>query len=168
MNKDKLITVRIEAEKREQFKKWVKEQNLDISEFLTTIIQACLDGRLDKNLISNLNPSSNSICIDDLDNKINKLDNKLDIRIDKLEKQVNELITKLDTSIDIRIDKKETILETILETIEPTLDEQLTNAELARLLGVSSSTVSRWATKKRQPPKNLEWRYDSQLKKWVK
>ncbi len=163
MNKDKLITVRIEAEKREQFKKWVKEQNLDISEFLTTIIQACLDGRLDKNLISNLNPSSDSICIDDVDNKINQLDKKLDIRIDKLEEQVNELITKLDTSIDIRIDKK----ETILETIEPTLDEQLTNAELARLLGVSSSTVSRWATKKRQPPKNLEWRYNSQLKKWV-
>ncbi len=159
MNKDKLITVRIEAEKREQFKKWVKEQNLDISEFLTTIIQACLDGRLDKNLISNLNPSSDSICIDDLDNKINQLDKKLDIRIDKLEEQVNELITKLDTSIDTSIDTK--------ETIEPTLDEQLTNAELARLLGVSSSTVSRWATKKREPPKNLEWRYDSQLKKWV-
>ncbi|MDJ0510857.1 MAG: helix-turn-helix domain-containing protein, partial [Crocosphaera sp.] len=160
MNKDKLITVRIEAEKREQFKKWVKEQNLDISEFITTIIQACLDGRLDKNLISNLNPSSDSICIDDLDNKINQLDKKLDIRIDKLEEQVNELITKLDTSIDTSIDTK--------ETIEPTLDEQLTNAELARLLGVSSSTVSRWATKKREPPKNLEWRYDSQLKKWVK
>ena len=159
MNKDKLITVRIEAEKREQFKKWVKEQNLDISEFITTIIQACLDGRLDKNLISNLNPSSDSICIDDLDNKINQLDKKLDIRIDKLEEQVNELITKLDTSIDTSIDTK--------ETIEPTLDEQLTNAELARLLGVSSSTVSRWATKKREPPKNLEWRYDSQLKKWV-
>ncbi len=160
MNKDKLITVRIEAEKREQFKKWVKEQNLDISEFLTTIIQACLDGRLDKNLISNLNPSSDSICIDDLDNKINQLDKKLDIRIDKLEEQVNELITKLDTSIDTSIDTK--------ETIEPTLDEQLTNAELARLLGVSSSTVSRWATKKRQPPKNLEWRYNPKLKKWVK
>ena len=69
------------------------------------------------------------------------------------------MITKLDTSIDTSIDTK--------ETIEPTLDEQLTNAELARLLGVSSSTVSRWATKKREPPKNLEWRYDSQLKKWV-
>ena len=160
MNKDKLITVRIEAEKREQFKKWVKEQNLDISEVLTTIIQACLDGRLDKNLISNLNPSSDSIYIDDLNNKINQLDKKLDIRIDKLEEQVNELVTKLDTSID----KK----ETRLETIESTLDEQLTNAELARLLGVSSSTVSRWATKKRELPKNLEWRYDPKLKKWVK
>ena len=164
MNKNKLITVRIEAEKRSQFKEWVKERNLDVSEFLTTVIQACLDGRLDKNLISNLKPSSDSICIDDLDNKINQLDKKLDIRIDKVEEQVNELITKLDTSIDIRIDKE----EAILETLETTLDEQLTNAELARLLGVSSSTVSRWATKKHQPPLDLEWRYDPSLKKWVK
>ena len=163
MNKDKLITVRIEAEKREQFKKWVKEQNLDISEFLTTVIQACLDGRLDKKFISNLSPLSDSICIDDLEQKINQLRDKLDKRIDKLEKQVNELITKPDTNIDICIDKK----ATRLETLEPTPDQQLTNAELARLLDVSSSTVSRWATKKRKLPKNLEWRYDSSLKKWV-
>ncbi len=164
MNKDKLITIRISAEKREQFKKWVKKQNLDMSEFLTTVISACIDGRLDRDLITNLSPESDSICIDELDKKINQLDNKLDTRIDRIEEQVNELITKLDTRIDISIDKK----ETIVETLEPTPDKQLTNAELARLLNVSSSTVSRWATKKRQPPKDLEWRYDPSLKKWVK
>ncbi len=164
MNKDKLITIRISAEKREQFKKWVKKQNVDMSEFLTTVISACIDGRLDKNLMTNLSPQSDSICIDTLEKKINELDNKLDRRIDKVEEQVNELITKLDTRIDKNIDKK----ETIVETLEPTPDKQLTNAELARLLNVSSSTVSRWATKKHQPPLDLEWRYDPKIKKWVK
>ena len=47
-------------------------------------------------------------------------------------------------------------------------DEKLTNAQLARRMGVASATVSRWANKKRQPPKNLEWQYDSLLKRWVK
>ena len=164
MNKDKLITVRIEAKKREQFKKWVKEQNFDVSEFLTTIIEACLDGRLDKNLISNLSPESDSICIDDLDKLITKLDKDIDKRIDKLEEQVNKLITKLDTDIDKRIDNQ----KAIPESLEITPDKQLNHAELARQMGVSSSTVSRWANQKRQPPSDLEWRYDPSIKKWVK
>ena len=164
MNKNKLITVRIEAEKRDQFKDWVKEQNLDVSEFLTTVIEACLDGQLDKNLIPKLNPQSDSACIDKLDDRISKLTNNLDKRIDKIEEQVNELVTRLDNNIDKRIDRKKEEIEDQQETIT----EQLTHAELARRINVSSSTVSRWANGKRQPPLNLEWRYDSQLKKWVK
>ena len=160
MSKDKLITIRIEAEKRQQFKKWVKEQNLDVSEFMTTIIQACLDGQLDKNLVTNFNPQSDSICIDKLENKISQSTDNLDKRIDKIEEQVNELVTKLDSRIDKCIDKE--------EDREETTNEQLTNAELARRMGVSPATVSRWANKKRQPPLDLEWRYDSKLKKWLK
>ena len=164
MSKDKLITIRIEAEKREQFKEWVKEQNLDVSEFMTTIIEACLDGQLDKNLITNLNPQSDSICIDKLDSKISKLTDNLDKRIDKIEKQVNELITNLDNNLDKCIDK----LETKVDHRQEISNKQLTNTELARLLNMNPSTVSRWANGKHQPPKNLEWRYDSNLKKWVK
>ncbi len=164
MNKNKLITVRIEAEKRDQFKEWVKEQNLDVSEFLTAVIEACLDGQLDKNLIPNLNPQSDSICIDKLDNRISELTNNLDKRIDKIEEQVNKLITKLDSNIDKRIDREKEKVDDQQETT----NQQLTHAELARRMNVSSSTVSRWANGKRQPPLNLEWRYDSKLKKWVK
>lgn len=164
MNKNKLITVRIEAKKRDQFKEWVKEQNLDISGFLTAVIEACLDGRLDKNLITNLNPQSDSIYIDKLDDRISDLTNNLDKRIDKIEKQVNELVTRLDSRIDQCIDKEEDKVKDRKET----KNEQLTNAELARLLNVSATTISRWANGKRQPPLNLEWQYDSQLKKWVK
>ncbi len=164
MNKDKLITVRIEAEKRDRFKEWVKKQNLDVSEFLTAVISACLDGRLDKNLITNLNPQSDSTCIDKLDNRISELTNNLDKRIDKIGEQVNGLVTKLDSNIDKRIDKKK---EKVNDQQETT-NEQLTHAELARRMNVSSSTVSRWANGKRQPPLDLEWRYDPSLKKWVK
>ena len=164
MNKNKLITVRIEAEKRDQFKKWVKKQKLDVSEFLTTVIEACLDGRIDENLITNLNPQSDSIYIDKLDNRISELAKNIDKRIDKIEEQVNELVTKLDSNIDKRIDKEKQKVDDQQETT----NEELTHAELARRINVSSSTVSRWANKKRQPPLNLEWRYNSQLKKWVK
>ncbi len=160
MNKNKLITLRIEEDKREEFKQWVKDQNLDVSEFLTLIIQACLDGRLDKNLITNLSPQSDSICIDKLDDRISQLTNNLDKRIDKIEEQVNQLVIKIDSNIDKRIDKEEYRQET--------KNEELTNAELARRINVSSSTVSRWANGKRQPPEDLEWGYNSELKKWVR
>lgn len=44
----------------------------------------------------------------------------------------------------------------------------LTHAELARQLKVSSSTVSRWGTGKRNPPENLNYYYDQEIKKWIK
>lgn len=44
----------------------------------------------------------------------------------------------------------------------------LTHAELARQLGVSSSTVSRWGTGKRKPPEDLKYRFDQTLKLWIK
>lgn len=43
---------------------------------------------------------------------------------------------------------------------------ELTNAELARVLGIDPATCSRWATGKRKAPEDLEWIYDNQLKKW--
>lgn len=43
----------------------------------------------------------------------------------------------------------------------------LTHAELGRQLGVSSSTVSRWGSKKRNPPKNLNYYYDQEVKLWI-
>lgn len=44
----------------------------------------------------------------------------------------------------------------------------LTHAELARQLGVSSSTISRWSTGKRNPPEDLKYRFDRTLKLWIK
>ena len=88
-------------------------------------------------------------------------DNNIDCSIDKnIDKNQVE---HLDVNIEACIDKK-TLTESLQEQSYP----QITNAELARLLNVSPTTVSRSATKKRQPPSKLEWRYDPSLKKWVK
>lgn len=58
-------------------------------------------------------------------------------------------------------------IDTCIDTQEPS-NEQITNAELARRIKVNPSTVSKWANQKSRPPKNLEWRYDPKLKKWIK
>lgn len=42
----------------------------------------------------------------------------------------------------------------------------LSNAELARLVKVSSATVSRWSTGKRQQPKELNWEFKKELGRW--
>ncbi len=71
----------------------------------------------------------------------------------------NKQVEKIEVELDNLIDKEEPLEQS---------NKQLTNAELARLLNVSPSTVSRWASGKNQPPTNLEWEYDLKLKKWVK
>lgn len=45
---------------------------------------------------------------------------------------------------------------------------ELTNAELARLLKLSPSTISRWANGKRQSPDDLAYRFDPLSKLWKK
>jgi hypothetical protein len=42
----------------------------------------------------------------------------------------------------------------------------LTNSQLAGLLNVNRSTVSRWANGKRQVPENLGYSFDPSTKKW--
>lgn len=54
------------------------------------------------------------------------------------------------------------------ENLSQEVTDQLTNAELARKIGVAPSTVSRWATGKRQPPEDLKYKFDGHLKSWVK
>jgi hypothetical protein len=51
MARDKLITVRIEGEKREAFNEWAKSRKLDTSALLYEFIEACLLGRIDEKLL---------------------------------------------------------------------------------------------------------------------
>lgn len=46
------------------------------------------------------------------------------------------------------------------------LSKGLTNAQLARLLEKSPSTISRWSTGKRQPPDDFDWEFKPKLGKW--
>lgn len=82
MAKDKLITIRIESEKREDFTKWSKDRSIDASVFLYGVIDACLDGRIDERILNNR--------VDD-----KQLDKLIDERLDKkLDSLVSEAVGK--------------------------------------------------------------------------
>ena len=86
MARDKLITVRIEGEKREAFNNLAKSQNTDTASLLYDFISQCLDGRIDIKLVTGKG------------NRIDKIDNRIDSeRIDKLEATTQEIDNRLDT-----------------------------------------------------------------------
>lgn len=86
MARDKLITIRIEGEKREAFNNLAKSQNTDTASLLYDFISGCLDGTLDISLVTGKG------------NRIDKIDNQIDSeRIDKLETDTQEIDNRLDT-----------------------------------------------------------------------
>ena len=86
MARDKLLTIRIEEDKREAFNNWCESRNYNYSKFLYEVIEACLDNRIDESILTSQNIENN-------------LANRLDKRIDKLEQQIDS------KSIDSKIDK---------------------------------------------------------------
>ena len=86
MARDKLITIRIEGEKRQAFGELAKSQNTDTASLLYDFISGCLDGRIDISLVTGKG------------NRLDKLDNRIDSeRIDKLETDTQEIGERLDT-----------------------------------------------------------------------
>ena len=85
MARDKLITIRIEGEKREAFNQLVKSQNTDTASLLYDFISGCLDGTLDVGIVTGKKQ------------RIDKIDNQIDTnRIDKLETTTQEIGERLD------------------------------------------------------------------------
>lgn len=178
MDTTTLATFRIDKKTWKQFKKWAGNKNSNASAELNQFILkslGCIDESQDINIDGNLEKRIENYIDNNIDNRIEKLVNQyLDNNIDKyIYNVVNQSLdkdqkadtdTNLDNNIDNNIDKE----ESLEESLQQQSNEQLSHAELARRMNVSSSTVSRWATKKCQPPKNFEWRYDPKLKKWVK
>lgn len=72
-----------------------------------------------------------------------------DERIDNLEIAVNELKARLE-----QLEKKANT---------PPKRQELTSAELARLLKKNPSTISKWTT---NPPEDLKWKFDPTKKLW--
>ena len=193
-----LATFRIDKKTWKKFKKWAGEKNSNasaelnqfilrslglIDENLDTESNNNLEQRIDKYLDNHIEARIEKVVSNYLDNNIDKhiynvttqylnqeqkadletdVNNNIEISIDT--NIDNKQIEKLDTDLDNCIDKEEPLTESLQEQS----NEQITNAELARRMKVSPSTVSKWANQKSQPPKNLEWEYDPKLKKWVK
>jgi hypothetical protein len=86
MARDKLITIRIEGEKREAFNQLAKSQNTDTASLLYDFINQCLSGTLDIKLVTGKKQW------------IDKIDNQLDTnRLDKLEATTQRIDNQLDT-----------------------------------------------------------------------
>jgi hypothetical protein len=86
MARDKLITIRIEGEKRQAFGELAKAQNTDTASLLYDFISGCLSGTLDIKLVTGKG------------NRLDKIDNQLDTnRLDKLETDTQRIDNQLDT-----------------------------------------------------------------------
>ncbi len=182
MDKTTLATFRVDQDTWKKFKKWASKKNSNASAELNQFILECL-GIIDKNIEPNIDKSMYKNIDKHIDNYLDKniesyIEKYIDAHIETIVKThldqvgLKHLDTQLDTNIDNYLD---TQLDTdidkekpLTESLEQQLNEQLTNAELARRISVSPSTISKWANQKSNPPKDLEWRYDPKVKKWVK
>lgn len=130
MARDKLITIRIEGDKRQAFGDLAKSHNTDTASLLYDFINQCLDGRIDIKLVTGKG------------NRIDKIDNQIDSnRIDKLEtdtqkidERVGSIAKKLTdwiesfsdrlTDCDRELSEKITSLENRLNALAIQLDSQ--------------------------------------------
>jgi len=130
MARDKLITIRIEGEKRQAFGDLAKSQNTDTASLLYDFISGCLDGRIDISLVT-----GKKQWIDKIDNqidseRIDKLETdtqRLDHWIGALSERLNDWILRSDrrlTDCDRELSDKITSLEHRLNALAIQLDSQ--------------------------------------------
>jgi archaellum component FlaC len=125
MARDKLITIRIEGEKRQAFGELAKSQNTDTASLLYDFINQCLDGRIDISLVTGKGQRIDNQLDDD---RLNKIDN----RIDKLE-TTTQRIDRIDIAIqrlDNRIDGIETTTQRLAKRLDDwieAIDDRLTD-----------------------------------------
>lgn len=118
MSRDKLLTIRIEEEKRLAFNNWCEARDYSYSKFLYKVIEGCLSGRIDESIFSG-EPVDNdlAVCLSDRMKHIEQLvtDSSINLKVDdsvdeylanNLDKRIEESVTKkLDSNLDEKIDK---------------------------------------------------------------
>jgi uncharacterized protein Yka (UPF0111/DUF47 family) len=110
MARDKLITIRIEGDKRDAFNQLAKSQNTDTASLLYDFINQCLSGKIDISLVTGKKQW------------IDKIDNQLDTnRLDKLE-ATTQRIDRIDIAIQ-RLDNRIDGIETITQRLAKRLDD---------------------------------------------
>jgi hypothetical protein len=117
MARDKLITIRIEGEKRDAFNQLAKSQNTDTASLLYDFISGCLDSRIDISLVTEKGQRIDNQLDDD---RLNKIDN----RIDKLETTTQRLAKRLDDWIEA-IDDRLTDCDQVLSEKIISLEHRL-------------------------------------------
>ena len=118
MSRNKLLTIRIEEEKRLAFNNWCEARDYSYSKFLYKVIESCLSGRIDESIFSG-EPVDNDLG-SKLLNKIEQVDESIDKRIS--ENLVNYLDNKVDKHLDSKLDSR------IDKTVDKYLDSKLNKA----------------------------------------
>jgi hypothetical protein len=126
MARDKLITIRIEREKRDAFNQLAKSQNTDTASLLYDFISGCLDGTIDIKLVTGKKQW------------IDKIDNQLDTnRLDKLEATTQRIDNRLDT-IAKRLDDWIDTMEMTTQEIDNRIDDMEPLLKLQREASIAS------------------------------
>jgi hypothetical protein len=139
MARDKLITIRIEGEKRDAFNQLAKAQNTDTASLLYDFISGCLDNRIDISLVTGKGQR-----IDKIDNQLdtNRLDKleattqRIDNRLDTIAKRLADYVEAIDdrvTDCDQVLSNKITSLEHRLNALSIQLDSQQDSQQLDRI-----------------------------------
>ena len=80
MSKDKLITIRIEESKRDAFREWAKNNQVDGATFLYKIIEKCISNELSTDIV---NPNTASQKSTLMDTHLNTLDEMITLIINR-------------------------------------------------------------------------------------
>ena len=127
MARDKLITIRIEGDKRQAFGDLAKSQNTDTASLLYDFISGCLDGRIDIKLVTGKgNRIDNRIDSNRLD-KLETDTQKIDERVGQNSKKLNDWIEAFGDRLsdcDRELTEKITSLEHRLKTLSIQQDRQ--------------------------------------------
>jgi hypothetical protein len=127
MARDKLITIRIEGEKRDAFNQLAKAQNTDTASLLYDFINQCLDGRIDISLVTGkkqwIDNQLDNNRIDKLEATTQRIDNQLDTIAKKLADYVEAFDDRLN-DCDQGLSNKITSLEHRLNALASQLDSK--------------------------------------------
>lgn len=130
MARDKLITIRIEGDKRQAFGDLAKSQNTDTASLLYDFISGCLDGRIDIKLVTGkgnrIDKIDNQIGSDRID-KLETANQKIDNRLDTIAKKLTDWVVAFDDRLndcDQGLSEKITSLEHRLNALASQLDSK--------------------------------------------
>ena len=133
MARDKLITIRIEGEKRQAFGELAKSQNTDTASLLYDFISGCLDGRIDIKLVTGKgNRIDNQIDSDRLD-KLETTTQRLDNRLGQISKKLTDWVIAFDDRLNDcgrELSEKMISLEHRLNALAMQLDSQQDSQQL--------------------------------------
>ena len=161
MARDKLITVRIEGEKRDAFNQLAKSQNTDTASLLYDFINQCLAGTIDIGIVTGKKQRIDSIDTDRIDNletTTQRLDERLGIitkrlddwieavddRLSDCDQGLSEKIFSLDhrlKALSMQLDSQQIDSIDSIDTTSQRLDTPKTHKAIAERLGLKNATT---------------------------